>query len=144
MGKCAWHSKLPKMPLSKDRRATPETGGGGQHMTSLETYLDTLVLLGCEFVGADGSHGDVASNHVLVLVQEGEGVHPAEGGADHHRRGQAQTLAHLPQEGRRGQFSDGCRGLGWLGLTESWGRLETSEPSKNFRPSNRQGQAVNS
>lgn len=67
-----------------------------------ETNLDTLVLLSCELVGADRSHGDVGPDQVLVLVQEGEGVHPAEGGADHHHRGQAQTLAHLPQERGRG------------------------------------------
>lgn len=91
----------------------------------LSSYLDTLVPLGREFVGADGSHGHVGSDQVLVLVQEGKRVHPAEGGADHHRRRQAQTLAHLPQEGRRGQFSDGCRGLGRLGLTQSWGHLQT-------------------
>lgn len=87
--------------------------------TVLSLYLDTLVLLGCEFVGADGSHRDVGPDQVLVLVQEGEGVHPAERRADHHHRGQAQTLAHLPQERGWGQFSDGRRGHGWLGLTES-------------------------
>lgn len=131
--------KQPTTPWSKGRRATQETSGGPR-------YLDTLVLLGCELVGADGSHGDVGSDQVLVPVQEGEGVHPAERGADHHRRGQAQTLAHLPQEGSGRQFSHGSRGFGRLGLTESWGRLEKVSQAR-VRPteqvfSSRKGDSV--
>lgn len=86
-------------------------------------YLYALVLLRREFVGADGSHGDVGSDQVLVLVEEREGVHPTEGRADHHHREQAQVLAHLLQETRRGQFADGCRRLSGPRLTQSCGRL---------------------
>lgn len=61
-------------------------------------HLHTLVLLCCEFVTADGSHGDVGSDQGLVLEEEREGVTPAEGRADQHHRAQVQLLAHLLQE----------------------------------------------
>lgn len=86
-------------------------------------YLYTLVLPCREFVRADGSHGDVGSDQVLVLVEEREGVHPTEGRADHHHREQAEALAHLLKETRRRQFTDRCRGLGGFRLTESCRRL---------------------
>lgn len=75
-------------------------------------YLYTLVLLCCEFVGADGSYRDVGSYQSLVLEEEGEGVHPTEGRTDHHHRAQAQLLTHLLQEICRGRFSNRGRGLG--------------------------------
>lgn len=122
--------------IAKDGFQQGQTSHSGDEKAARDfsSYLDTLVLLGGEYVGADGSHRHVGSDQVLVLVQEGKRVHPAEGGTDHHRWGQAQTLAHLLQEGRRGQFSDGCRGLGCLGLTESWGYLETSDTFFSFFP----------
>lgn len=86
-----------------------------------EDDLYALVLLCCEFVRADGSHGDVGPDQALVLVEEGEGVHPTEGRADHHHGEQVETLAHLLQETRRGQLADLCRRLGGFGLTESCG-----------------------
>lgn len=56
--------------------------------TIAETHLYTLVLLWREFVGADGSDRDEGSYQVLVLKQEGEGVHPTERRAYHHHRAQ--------------------------------------------------------
>lgn len=88
-------------------------------MRRVRSYLYSLVLFCCEFVGADGSHGDVGSDHGLVLVEEGEGVHAAEGGADHHHRAQAQLLTHLFEETCRGQISNFCRGLGRLRPTQT-------------------------
>lgn len=96
------------------------------YWTVQKPYLYALVLLRREFVGADGSHGDVGSDQVLVLVEKREGVHPTEGGADHHHGEQAQALAHLLQETRRGQFADGCRRLSGFRLTQSCGRLTHS------------------
>lgn len=61
----------------------------------IRLYLHTLVLLCCEFVGADGSYRDVGSYQSLVLEEEWEGVHPTEGRADHHHRAQAQPFTHL-------------------------------------------------
>lgn len=88
-----------------------------------ERYLYALVLLRREFVGADGSHGDVGSDQVLVLVEEREGVHPTEGRADHHHGEQVQALAHLLQETSRGQLADGRRRLSGSRLTQSCGRF---------------------
>lgn len=92
--------------------------------THIRPHLHTLVLLCCEFVGADGSHRDVGSYQRLVLQEEGEGVHPTEGRADHHHRAQAQLLTHLLQETCGGQFSNRCRGLGCLRPAESCGQTE--------------------
>lgn len=96
-------------------------------------YLYALVLLRREFVGADGSHGDVGSDQVLMLVEEREGVHPTEGRADHHHREQAQPLTHLLQETRRGQFAHGCRRLSGSGLTQSCGRLIHSRTGERMQ-----------
>lgn len=71
-------------------------------------YLYTLVLLWREFVCADGSHGDVGPDQVLVLVEEREGVHSTEGRADHHHGEQVEALAHLLQETRRSQLTNRC------------------------------------
>lgn len=58
-----------------------------RHILTHRLYLYTLVLLRCEFVRTDGSDRDVGSHQSLVLEEEGQGIHPAEGRADHHHWG---------------------------------------------------------
>ena len=85
-------------------------------------YLHTLILLSCELVRADGSHGDVGPHQFLVLLEEGEGVHAAEGGADHHGGDQVQALTHFFQESCGGQFPNRSRGHSRARLAQSCGR----------------------
>lgn len=73
--------------------------------------LNCVVLLCGELVGAYRGDGDVGPDRSLVLRDEGQGVHAAEGGADHHHRVQAQLLTHLLQEPPGGQLSHRRRGL---------------------------------
>ena len=83
-------------------------------------YLYSPVLLCAELVSAYGSHRDVGPDGGLVIHDERQGVHAAEGGADDHHRVQAQLLTHLLQEPTWGQLPHRCRGRGCLGLTEAW------------------------